>query len=89
MYTERYWHDREFATVAALRSLVEAAGLPLVTTSIAWVLANPVITSALIGASHPDQLDASLAAADFVLTPELKTQLDNATVEYRGGDMAR
>jgi len=61
----------------------------LITTSIAWVLANPVITSALIGASHPDQLDASLAAADFVLAPELKAQLDDVTAEYRRGDMAR
>jgi len=89
MYTERYWHDREFATVEALRKITEAAGLPLITTSIAWVLANPVITSALIGASHPDQLDASLAAADFVLAPELKAQLDDVTAEYRRGDMAR
>jgi aryl-alcohol dehydrogenase-like predicted oxidoreductase len=89
MYTDRYWHDREFATVEKLRGIVEAAGQPLITTSIAWVLANPAITSALIGASRPEQLDASLAAADFVLAPELKAQLDEATVEYRWGDAAR
>jgi len=89
MYSERYWHDREFATIDALRGIVERAGQPLITTSIAWVLANPAITSALIGASRPEQLDASLAAADFVLAPELKSQLDEATVEYRWGDAAR
>lgn len=89
MYTDRYWHDREFATVEKLRGIVEAAGQPLIQTSIAWVLANPAITSALIGASRPEQLDASLAAADFVLAPELKAQLDEATVEYRWGDAAR
>ena len=89
MYQDRYWHDREFATIDKLRGIVEAAGQPLITTSIAWVLANPTITSVLIGASRPDQLDASLAAAGFVLAPELKTQLDEATVEYRWGDAAR
>jgi len=89
MYSERYWHDREFATIDKLRGIVEAAGQPLIQTSIAWVLANPVVTSALIGASRPEQLDASLGAADLVLAPELKAQLDEATVEYRWGDAAR
>jgi aryl-alcohol dehydrogenase-like predicted oxidoreductase len=89
MYTDRYWHEREFATVDKLRAIVEAAGQPLIQTSIAWVLANSAVTSALIGASRPEQLDASLAAADFALAPELKAQLDEATVEYRWGDAAR
>ena len=89
MYTDRYWHDREFETVAKLRGIVEAAGQSLITTSIAWVLANPAVTSALIGASRPEQLDASLAAADFMLAPELKAQLDDATLEYRWGDAPR
>ncbi|HTH58810.1 MAG TPA: aldo/keto reductase [Paraburkholderia sp.] len=89
MYSDRYWHDREFETVEKLRGIVDAAGQSLITTSIAWVLANPAITSVLLGASRPDQLDASLAAADFVLAPELKAQLDEATVEYRWGDAAR
>ena len=88
-YTDRYWHEREFATVEKLRGIIEGAGQPLIETSIAWVLANPVITSVLIGASRPDQLDASLAAADFVLAPELKAELDEATGEYRMGDAAR
>jgi aryl-alcohol dehydrogenase-like predicted oxidoreductase len=57
-------------------------------TAIAWVLANPVITSAIIGASRVDQLNDSLAAADYTLDPELKSQLDQATVEYRWGDAA-
>ena len=37
---------------------------------------NPAITAPIIGASRPDQLDASLAAAEFTLDPELKRQLD-------------
>jgi 1-deoxyxylulose-5-phosphate synthase len=57
--------------------------------SVAWVLANPAITSAIIGASRPDQLTDTLAAIDLELNTELKAKLDDATVEYRWGDAAR
>ena len=41
MYQDRYWHDREFDTVEALRQLADEAGVSLVTLAVAWVLANP------------------------------------------------
>ena len=53
MYQERYWHEREFDTVEALRKLADEAGVPLVTLSVAWVLANKAITAPIIGASQP------------------------------------
>jgi aryl-alcohol dehydrogenase-like predicted oxidoreductase len=65
------------------------AGVSLVTLAVAWVLANPVITSPIIGASRPEQLDASLAAADYKLDPDLKARLDDLTRSYRMGDAPR
>jgi aryl-alcohol dehydrogenase-like predicted oxidoreductase len=61
----------------------------LVTLSVAWVLANKAITAPIIGASRPEQLDASLAAIDYVLDPDLKGHLDDLTYEYRLGDAPR
>jgi 1-deoxyxylulose-5-phosphate synthase len=89
MYQERYWHEREFATIEALKKAVDEAGLALPTTSIAWVLANPAVTSAIIGASRPEQLTATLAAADMTLDADLKATLDELTHEYRWGDAQR
>ena len=63
--------------------------MSLVTLSVAWVLANKAITAPIIGASHPEQLDSSLAAAEFTLDDDLKRQLDEATREYRMGDVPR
>src|ERR1700734_3175576 len=60
MYQQRYWHDREFDTVDELGQLAKQAGVSLVTLAIAWVMANPAITAPIIGASRPDQLEASL-----------------------------
>jgi aryl-alcohol dehydrogenase (NADP+) len=88
-YQDRYWHDREFGTVEVLRGLAEQAGVSLVTLSVAWVLANEVITAPIIGASRPEQLDASLAAVDFKLDEDLKRQFDEVTQEYRMGDAPR
>ena len=88
-YQDRYWHDREFDTVEALRKLAGQAGVSLVTLSVAWVLANQAITAPIIGASRPEQLDASLAAVGFALDDDLKAQLDDLTYEYRMGDAPR
>jgi 1-deoxyxylulose-5-phosphate synthase len=88
-YQNRYWHEREFDTVDELLQLADKAGTSLVTLSVAWVLANPAITAPIIGASRPDQLDASLAAVDFTLSEDLKQQLDERTQQYRMGDDPR
>jgi len=88
-YQDRYWHDREFETVDVLRGLAEKAGVSLVTLSVAWVLANQAITAPIIGASSPQQLGPSLAAAEFTIDDELKRQLDETTYQYRLGDAPR
>ena len=89
MYQQRYWHEREFGTVEEIRQIADEAGVSLVTLAVAWVLANKVITSPIIGASRPEQLDASLAAVEFKLDAELKHRLDELTHEYRMGDAPR
>jgi aryl-alcohol dehydrogenase-like predicted oxidoreductase len=75
-YQERYWQAAQFEAVEQLRKEVEARGLDLVSVAIAWVLAQPGISAAIIGASRPEQLDASLAAADLALDVELQRACD-------------
>jgi aryl-alcohol dehydrogenase (NADP+) len=89
IYQGRYWHDREFDTVDQLVVIAEEVGVSLVTLSVAWVMANQAVTAPIIGASHPDQLAVSLAAAEFVLEGDLKSRLDELTHEYRMGDSPR
>jgi 1-deoxyxylulose-5-phosphate synthase len=88
-YQDRYWHDREFDTVEVLGDLAGQAGVSLVTLAVAWVLAHPAVTAPIIGASRPDQLADSLAAAEYTLDPELKSQLEKVTHDYRMGDAPR
>jgi 1-deoxyxylulose-5-phosphate synthase len=89
IYQTRYWHEREFDTVDQLLSIAQQAGVNLVTLSVAWVLANEAITAPIIGASDPDQLAASLEATQFLLEEDLKSRLDDLTLDYRMGDAPR
>jgi 1-deoxyxylulose-5-phosphate synthase len=89
MYAERYWKEREFDTIEALAALAKKNGIELTTLAVAWVLAHPAVTSALVGASKPEQLKASVAAAELKLDPALKAELDKLTHEFRMGDAAR
>lgn len=88
-YQDRYWHNREFNTIEELSTVADAAGVSLTTLSIAWVLANPIITAPIIGASRPEQLTDSLKAIEFRLDDHLKQKLDDITAEYRRGDALR
>jgi aryl-alcohol dehydrogenase-like predicted oxidoreductase len=85
-YQARYWHEREFETVAKVREIAKQAGTPITTLSVAWILANPAITSVILGASRAEQLTDTLAAADYKLDGALKTKLDEVTSEFRMGD---
>src|SRR5215470_6135476 len=88
-YRERYWHERELATVEALRPLAAEAGMSMAQMAIAWVLENPVVTAPIVGASRPEQLDDALAAVEKGLDASLTTRLDDLTREYRWGDDIR
>jgi 1-deoxyxylulose-5-phosphate synthase len=89
MYKARYWREREFDTVEQLQVVSKETGEPLPKLGIAWVMANPAITSVILGASRSEQLKDTLAAASCALTPELKAKLDDLTIEYRRGDAGR
>lgn len=88
-YQRRYWHDRELDTVDSVGQLAREAGLTPARLAVAWVLAHPAVTSAIIGASRPDQLEETLGAVDTVLPGDLKARLDELTADYRRGDAAR
>jgi aryl-alcohol dehydrogenase (NADP+) len=89
MYAERYWREREFDAVNAFAEVAKGAGIAPATLAVAWVLANPAVTAPIIGASKPEQLAASVAAAELKLDAALKTTLDELTHEFRMGDAAR
>ena len=70
-YQERYWQKAQFEAVETLRKATEPRGLDLASVAVAWVLGREGVTSAIVGASRPEQLAASLAAPDLALDEEV------------------
>jgi aryl-alcohol dehydrogenase (NADP+) len=77
-YQQRYWDDAQFDAVEMLRTVADGHGVPLGALAIAWVLAQPGITSAIVGASEPDQLAAAAEAAQLEWNADLQRACDAA-----------
>lgn len=67
LYRERYWQQAQFEAVKELQEALKPRGRSLTQVAVAWVLAQPGITSAIVGASRAEQLDESLAAINVKL----------------------
>lgn len=62
--------------VEQLIPLAQSAGMSLMHMALAFVVAHPALTSAIIGPRTPEQLDGLLAGADVVLNDELLDRID-------------
>jgi aryl-alcohol dehydrogenase (NADP+) len=89
-YQARYWNEKEFETIEALRPIAAEAGMSMATLAMAWVLSNQAVTAPIVGASKPGQLADSLAAVEKgPLPPDLKARLDDLTHGWRAVDADR
>ena len=59
------------------------------TLAVAWTLRHPATTAPIVGASRPEQLDATIAVIDTQLDDDLVDRLNEVTAEYRRGDAPR
>ena len=75
---ERMLRPETLAKVEKLRPIAEQAGISLSQLALAWVLRLPEITSALIGASRPEQVQENVAAVNAPLTPDLLRAVEEA-----------
>jgi aryl-alcohol dehydrogenase-like predicted oxidoreductase len=74
----RFMNDETLTAVQQLRPLAEQAGLSMGQLAVAWVLQNPNVASAIIGASRPEQLEDTVAASGVTLEADLLKAIDEA-----------
>ena len=77
-YHDRYWQEAQFDAVERLRAFFGPRGKPLARVAAAWVLQQPGVTCAILGASRPEQLDDTLPAVDLTLDEEELEACDDA-----------
>jgi aryl-alcohol dehydrogenase-like predicted oxidoreductase len=68
--------ERRIDAVEQLIPLAERAGLPMTHLALAFAIAHPGVTSAIIGPHTMEQLDDLLASADVTLTDDILDQID-------------
>ena len=73
---QRLLNDDVLTRVQQLKPLAEESGLSLAQFAIAWVLQNPNVTAAIIGASRPEQVTENVKAAGVKLDSALLKRVD-------------
>jgi aryl-alcohol dehydrogenase-like predicted oxidoreductase len=73
--------DFLLAAVARLNPIAADLGLTMTQMALAWVLRREEVSSAIVGASRPDQIAASVAASGITLPAEALAQMDAVLAE--------
>lgn len=81
MYKVRYADPSYLAAADGLAAIAAELAVSPAALAIAWVASHPGVTSVLLGARDPGQLEANLAAASLELTPELRARIAALTPE--------
>ena len=74
---KRFMNDDVLTRVQNLKPIADEAGLTMAQLAVAWVLQNPNVAAALVGASRPEQVAENVKAAGVKLEPELMTKIDD------------
>ncbi len=69
-------NERDKGVIDAVQAVADARGIPMAQVALAWVLANPVVASPIVGATKPHHLTDEVAALDVHLTDDEKAALE-------------
>ncbi|GAB3351219.1 aldo/keto reductase family protein [Modestobacter lapidis] len=84
-----FLRDDVLTRVQQLRPVADEVGLSMAQLSIAWVLQNPNVAAAIIGASRPEQVTENVAAAGVQLPAEVMTRIDEVLGDVVERDPAK
>ncbi len=76
-FMQRFMTNDVLTRVQQLKPLAQEVGLSLAQLAVAWVLQNPNVSSAIIGASRPEQVKENVKAAGVKLEAGLMRRIDD------------
>lgn len=88
-FISRLLRDEVLERVQLLRPLADEAGLTMAALAVAWVLQNPNVSAAIIGASRPEQVRDNVKAAGVKLDAGLMKKIDEALAPVAVFDPAK
>jgi len=87
-FIKGWLRDEVLTAVQKLKPIAADAGLTMPQLAIAWVLQNPNVAAALVGASRPEQLADTVKASGVVLEPAIMHGIDAALAGVANTDPA-
>jgi aryl-alcohol dehydrogenase-like predicted oxidoreductase len=88
-FISRFMTDEVLSTVQRLKPLAEQAGLSMAQLAIAWVLQNRNVSSAIVGATRPEQVRDNVKAAGVTLDADLLKAIDEVVDPISERDPAK
>ena len=76
-----YFNDNAYLAMEQIRTVSKSVGHPMAMLALAWVFSRAGVTSTLIGARSPMQVDQAFDAADLSQSPAMRTTLDSLALE--------
>ncbi|MFC6085431.1 aldo/keto reductase family protein [Sphaerisporangium aureirubrum] len=73
---DRFMRDDVLSAVGGLTPIAADLGLSMAQLAVAWVLQNPNVSSAIIGASKPEQVRDNVKAAGVKLDADVMARID-------------
>ena len=73
-----WMRDEVLTAVQKLQPIADVNGLTMSQLAVAWVLQNPNVSSAIIGATKPAQIKENVKASGVKLSSETMAQIDKA-----------
>jgi voltage-dependent potassium channel beta subunit len=77
-FITRWMNEETFANVNKIRAIADQLGVPMAQLALAWVLRQKNVSSALIGASRPQQVVENAKASGYVIPPDALKQIEDA-----------
>jgi 1-deoxyxylulose-5-phosphate synthase len=74
--------DADRRVAERVGEVAQKRGVPRAQVALAWLLAKPVVTAPIIGASKPGHLEDAVAALSLKLTPEEVAALEEPYIPH-------
>ena len=74
----RFMNEATFEKVRKIAAIADGLGVPMARLALAWILRQPNVASALVGASRPSQIEQNATASGYALSDEVLKKIDEA-----------
>lgn len=82
-FVNRWFTDANWSLLEGMERVAEEAGVSLPHLTLAWVMARPGITAAIVGASRPEQVVQNAAACEVSLSADVMARVEELSAAFK------